>query len=134
MKIKDIKIGDWVAFQNPLTPSKNEEIGNIAEINGYTVRCGGFTVHISDTYPIPLTKEILEKNGYELGSLRLPLVDGKFNAEMLQFARKNFVSLMFDKFERNFNYDFENRRLTIRYVHELQHLLWTLGLDDNLKV
>ena len=126
MDINEIKIGDWFEF--------SEGRGQISLIYGDTVTIGTYQPDIAELKPIPLTKEILEKNGWEVGSLRLPLVDGRTNAEMLQFARKSFVGLLFDRTEKYFSYDFENHRFSIRYVHELQHLLWTLGLDDNLKV
>lgn len=126
MNISEIKIGDWFEF--------SEGQGQISLIYGDTVIIDGYQLDIAELEPIPLTKEILEKNGWEVGSVKHPIIDSRIAAEMSQFARKSFVALMFDKYQRSFNYDFGNRRLSIHHVHELQHLLWTIGLDDNLKV
>ena len=77
--------------------------------------------------PIPLTPEILEKNGFKMredtvvyAKNRLglkPLGDGKGYQVGLGSLRFLFVKVRI-----------------IKYVHELQHILWALGLDAELKV
>lgn len=77
--------------------------------------------------PIPLTPEILEKNGFKMredtvvyAKNRLglkPLGDGKGYQVGLGSLRLLFVNVR-----------------VIKYVHELQHILWALGLDAELKV
>ena len=128
MKNTELKIGDIVDYMG-----STFKVTSIYENNVIGIE-EGLKVYCDDVVPIELTKEILEKNGWELGSVKHPIIDNKIAAEMSQFARKSFVVLMFDKYERSFNHDFENDRLAIRYVHELQHLLWAIGLDDNLKI
>ena len=76
---------------------------------------------------IPLTPEILEKNGFKMredtvvyAKNRLglnPLGDGKGYQVGLGSLRFLFVKVRI-----------------IKYVHELQHILWALGLDANLKI
>ena len=76
---------------------------------------------------IPLTPEILEKNGFKMredtvvyAKNRLglnPLGDGKGYQVGLGSLRFLFVKVRI-----------------IKYVHELQHILWALGLDSNLKI
>lgn len=80
--------------------------------------------------PIPLTPEILEKNGFEMregtvvyakNKLALkPLDEGK-GYQVYQIGlgslRLFYVKVRF-----------------VKYVHELQHILWVLGKDANLKV
>lgn len=77
--------------------------------------------------PIPLTPEILEKNGFKMredtvvyAKNRLglkPLGDGKGYQVGLGSLRFLFVKVRI-----------------IKYVHELQHIIWALGLDANLKI
>lgn len=128
MKNTELKIGDIIDYNG-----SQLKVTSIFEHNVIGIE-EGIKVYSDDVVPIKLTKEILEKNGWELGSVKHPIIDNKIAAEKSQFARKSFVVLMFDKYERCFNYDFENSRLSIRYAHELQHLLWAIGLDDNLKI
>lgn len=77
--------------------------------------------------PIPLTPEILEKNGFNMredtvvyAKNRLglkPLGDGKGYQVGLGSLRFLFVKVRI-----------------IKYVHELQHILWALDLDANLNI
>lgn len=76
---------------------------------------------------IPLTPELLEKNGFNMredtvvyAKNRLglkPLGDGKGYQVGLGSLRFLFVKVRI-----------------IKYVHELQHILWALGKDANLKI
>lgn len=76
---------------------------------------------------IPLTPEILERNGFEMredtvvyakNRLALkPLGDGKGYQVGLGSLRFLFIKVRI-----------------IKYVHELQHILWALDLDANLKI
>lgn len=77
--------------------------------------------------PIPLTPEILEKNGFEMregtvvyarNSLALkPLDEGKGYQVALGSLRLFYIKVRI-----------------VKYVHELQHILWVLGEDANLKI
>jgi hypothetical protein len=70
MKVSEIMIGDFVSITEP--DDFHGYVGKVVNINGET---GYVTVHISDMHthdvlcddlqPIPLTKEILLKNGFE---------------------------------------------------------------------
>lgn len=77
--------------------------------------------------PIPLTPEILEKNGFEIregtvayakNRLALkPLDEGKGYQVGLGSLRLFYIEVS-----------------VINYVHELQHILWVLDEDANLKI
>lgn len=94
------------------------------EVNHCNISWGIWCKYIS---PIPLTPEILEKNGfymqedtvvYAKNRLGLkPLGDGKGYQVGLGSLRFLFVKVRI-----------------IKYVHELQHILWALDLDANLKI
>lgn len=67
--------------------------------------------------PIPLTPEILEKNGWKS-------INGKY---ALKIKNANYVVLEFTE-DGIYTYINENTMLfTIKYIHELQHLLFGLG-------
>ena len=74
--------------------------------------------------PIPLSPEILEKNGWKS-------INGKY---ALKIKNANYVVLEFTE-DGIYTYINENTMLfTIKYIHELQHLLYALHIDSNLKI
>lgn len=79
--------------------------------------------------PIPLTPEILEKNGWEIVSCR----DGEeiyTRGGTCRFTRLiNINSFYLDGARYN-----TTGQWLIKYVHELQHHLWVLGINDNMEV
>ncbi len=85
-------------------------------------------VFINEIVPIPLTAEILEKNGYEqgVGIDECSCSYSKDDLYLEYFWDED--KIYFQDFYRSVNYK------ELQYVHELQHILWALGMDDNLKI
>lgn len=74
--------------------------------------------------PIPLTPEILEKNGWES-------INGKY---ALKIKNANYVVLEFTE-DGIYAYINEKTMLfTIKYIHELQHLLFGFGINHEMDV
>lgn len=85
---------------------------------------GNLYDYIGELYPIPLTPDILEKNGWKS-------INGKY---ALKIKNANYVVLEFTE-DGIYTYINENTMLfTIKYIHELQHLLYALHIDSNLKI
>ena len=79
----------------------------------------------SDIEGIPLTPEILEKNGWNSDVLIPALYTNKthqLEVECHSYSKWRYVT---------FNGMAVNR---VKYVHELQHILWVLGMDSNIKI
>lgn len=105
----------------------------LSNLKGKTVHDDGFLFGDSgawakDIVPIPLTPSILEKNGwkndcydcYKLPTKRAYLYiikDTKVNDEFLVCVSLEMHNLA-----------------SVTYVHELQHLLYALHIDSNLKI
>lgn len=131
IKISDLSVGDWVLYESTVrtVPMKVLEIGEKYTmcdgqiyITGET-EAGRMFCEITDIHPIPLTPEILEKNGFvkeedEDGNKRYSLIEGgtKFS---LGYARSVF--------QWTFPID-------VRFVHKLQHLLRFCGLKKEIEV
>lgn len=85
--------------------------------------------NITELEPIPLTMEILEKNGFTVGNYNEwanPICD------FIHFSIYNYKKKEWGVYARGTT---EKVCLTtIKYVHEFQHLLWALGLNDKIKV
>lgn len=131
IKAEDLRIGDLVNFHN--SPCI------ITGIDDISCTVGLLNTNNSEDFrrvddinidPIPLTTEILEKNGFEMregtvvyakNRLALkPLDEGKG----YQVYQIGLGSLRLFYVEVRF----------VKYAHELQHILWALGKDANLKV
>ena len=61
MEAKDLMIGDWVDYNGTY-----QRVEEITDIDNQVYLTEYEVVDCPDIYPIPITKDILEKNGFEL--------------------------------------------------------------------
>ena len=129
MKVSDIMIGDFV--YNP-----QQELCKICEIQGigipyvttdnYAHDDGTFYQYaVSEIEPIPLTAEILEKNGFK-----------RCNQE---FALKTWTNdtvdfILVEVMEEEHTWRVENTLASLCHVHEFQHMLRLCGIDKEVIV
>ena len=92
------------------------------DIDGIDVACKD-----SDLKPIPLTPEILEKNGWKKQKRGNGYVG-------FSFKRNKFPTIHFQGIELLYVNVPSISSIFLRYVHDLQHLLFGLGLDSNIKL
>lgn len=116
MKATDLMIGDWVQDTGPvlIDAISNEDICTYRNEYGYV------TANPSNLKPIPLTAEILEKNGFVYNDI--PFVDG-----WEQYGLTLYKGC--DGFRINCG---RNIYLILDYVHELQHTLRLCGIDKEI--
>lgn len=92
-------------------------------------------VWCNDIEGIPLTPEILKKNGWnKKHSPHCELYfkgEGAFYIELERSNYENEKEEGFDFVVGDSTYRFGNQ---LKYVHELQHILWALGLNAELKI
>lgn len=149
MKVEELTVGDLVYIGEP-----NDFHGYIAKvviINGET---GYITVHIpnmhlhdvfiEDLQPIPLTEEILHKNGFKNDVLaqKSIIAEGASNFSVILFSEDNRITINnIDEYLNSFNkwsvhIDTEDMRTMstaeITYVHELQHLLKLCKIEKEI--
>lgn len=123
--MKEYIDGDLVKY----TSLYKEPIAEICEVRetSYLIRFmnGNFAkVTSKEIKPIPITTGILEKNGWKS-------INGKYTLKI-----KNANYLVLD-FTEDCIYTYINERtmlFVIKYVHELQHLLFGLGLNPEMEV
>ena len=130
MKVKELKIGDWVLAGG--SPIKIDElVEGIDALTLYDDETNEIENYsYDDLSPIPLTSEILEKNGWKEDD-EIWGIDSTFGHLHIEFFSNGkeieaMVSVTDDR-------DVCCLR-QIKYIHELQHLLWALGMDDDLKI
>ena len=102
-------IGDIVMYDNKIMVIKEPRDGIHFDLSCPEEKLVYCCVGVEDIKPMPLTSEILEKNGWKW--------DGQdFVGACLLYPEGNYF--VFDAF-----------RTKIKYVHQLQHLLFGLGID-----
>lgn len=127
MKCSELQIGDYVRFK------RTKEIVWVFEIDGDRNvinnepdgYCSEKNIAVDDVEPIPLTVEILERNGFELrGDFFYHRIDEK--PHHYDFKLKNGGVFSSEGCTLKCGIYF----LTIKYIHELQHALRLCGLND----
>lgn len=120
MKATELKIGDWVSYKGK--PTKICSLDMYAGCGVYEVADGATDDRLD---PLPLTAEILEKNGW--------IYNDKYDLYFRQGASHTFLK----EKESGFLLYTQNLQFpvaTYKSVHQLQHLLWALEIDDDLKI
>lgn len=118
MKAEELMIGDWIILGNT-HPMRVTKLSQYGEYNDYT--------------PIPITKEILQKNGFDCSDkeiARLDFIDGDYNGHFSLRA-------MYEKgtgAQRGWGFYAFNVLVVLDYVHELQHAMRLCGIKQEIKL
>ena len=145
MQANELMTGDWVLIKR--TPSC-EYPYKICSINNYSILGedyadwieveAGEEINLEDIKPIPLTAEILEKNGWKKEFDKKPymtfyhLEDEKYwlmwciSEHTLDIQRQNKTLL------DQYNLCAERVVIACNYVHQLQHALRLCGIDKEI--
>ena len=127
MKANELMLGDWVVYRG------DAEYTNPVRIEGMDIRTNALItedredVGFDGIEPIPLTAEILEKNGWYIPE------DGLwYRHDMIPFLialRTSGAYLYADE-----EHDKREFFCSIHSVHELQHVLHLCGIDYEIKL
>lgn len=129
---EDLMVGDWVLLFDE-TPVRVDCVGNIEVY--LTEPRGQHELDWHVTYehikPIPLTPEILEKNGFVLSE--------KSSSKPYQIRENSvYISVIVYKGRLNARYHERSNKpmnamqIDCNYVHELQHALRLCGIDKEI--
>lgn len=137
MNDKELMIGDWVYVSENFTQKYHkvryidaDGVVGCLFVNEYGIECKSAPI-MDCVQPIPLTKEILEKNGFvyeedydafidEKAYIRINIPTETDGAEVsISYSGSGYGELSFFP---TYNEQF--------YVHELQHALRLCGLND----
>lgn len=134
LKISDLSVGDWVQDGNGII-AKVRGIENWSDgyiLNVQTVSGSICTLSVTGALPIPITAEILEKNGFvDKGSCL-------FRYEREWRGDKSAVNICsFDEELWFADFEFRDGRtcmsnIPIFYVNQLQHVLRLMGVDKEI--
>lgn len=140
MEAKELMIGDWAQSPDLKRPAQySGRFLDFQPLDGEKYRRleflyedGNCGMHIPEkrVNPITLTEEILEKNGFtDVGDY--------FYQNEKQCCGVDLSTFMFYIYENDYDNDNCHDVAQVFYVHQLQHALRLVGLDnvaDNLKV
>lgn len=133
---KDLRLGDLVQITVDLPEYKQGDTFVVIDIS--EIYIGLRSPSESDCRPdmytirdhiegIHLTPEILEKNGFEMREGTVVYMKNRLALKPLEDEKGYQVGL-------GSLHTFYVKVKIVKYVHELQHILWALGEDANLKI
>ena len=136
MKATDLMIGDWVKIKGHLDCDKVREIARDENMQWYiSFSCSASLFRAYEFEPIPLTPEILEKNGFCF--VKSSDRDTVWNGWWIYKGLELGVCCL----DREDNWpcciNITDSNVPCEYVHQVQHALRLCGLDelaDNFKI
>ena len=137
MKANELMIGDWVVYDGDVEYTNPIKVEGIDIATGALVTSDREDVGIDNIQPIPLTAEILERNGFEIqdqGGGRRDVwigfgVDCEGDIEV-EFQYNIPTHLKIDGVFKGEYYTSTN----IKYVHLLQHALRLCGIEKEIEL
>lgn len=130
MKASDLMIGDWVnvtAAENIVRPDILSSLPKKGKVVGIDCDCiyvdfVEYPFMLGDIEPIPITSEILEKNGFVYNAI--PFMDGWEQFGLILYRGGDGYRIDCGI----------NESLIIDFVHELQHALKLCGIDKEIRL
>jgi hypothetical protein len=125
IKAEDLRVGDLVRYgKDIITILAVHANGGVCFADAEKDQMYAENVLLES---IPLTPEILEKNGFEIREGTVAYAKNRLALKPLDEGKGYQVGLGSLRF-------FYIEVRIVNYVHELQHILWALGEDANLKI
>lgn len=136
--ISDLSVGDWVEYEGlhyPITFVGYGEGGDGSLVNLIRPDLSCFICKIFDIHPIPITAEMLEKNGFARGQR------GSFYHYLrLDKNRTLYIHASTNGWRVEITYDAAGILRTthlmpdMNSVHQLQHVLRLAGVDKEINL
>ena len=133
MNITDLMLGDYVQIENEKGNLITDYICDIGyvpqwnELGVKTCKCGNEWLRESEIMPIPLTPEILEKNGFILKEKETSM----YGVNIAPYYTRDDVPFEVFCDGKPFAIWFKDP-VNIRYAHELQHALKLCGINKKI--
>ena len=151
MKANELMIGDWVFYTTPKTPTPvkigkiyvNKE-ASMSEVNFYG-NLGNDCISEICFEPIPLTADLLKKNGFDQNGLSedlVPVEERDYSDDTYVWSEPfteyfNVMVSVYIEEGREFveiDYLYGHMDIKCKYVHELQHALRLCGIEKEIEL
>lgn len=134
MTCKDLMLGDLVQGFLPDTPSKVVGIPNEYRLAVITPGGAYMELSIDDFLPIPITPEILKKNGFNFLYSSVPGGTPQ-EQRMRKVDTYKWRGLAVNYYHETNDFQMVNfRGVRLDYVHQLQHALKLCGIEKEIKL
>ena len=137
LNISDLSVGDWVINHRGY-PTKVQVItsdGNLlcGELDAKSEHCTHLWVQ--DIKPIPITAEVLEKNGFELFSRDIKYITYCINESQISvsYVKDTKEWMVFLGASGSVKKKFVEVSC-VKYIHELQHALRLCGIEKEIEL
>lgn len=141
MKTNELMIGDWFRFRYTIDGREKVKTFRISQIENelgeYYVWGNGFgrMCFPERLEPIPLTPEILEKNGFKMAKWKedepVGLLGEWWDNRGQVLVKRFDFTLLGEVYSVKAN---NSRISNIRYVHDLQHALRICGIEKEIVI
>lgn len=129
LKISNLSVGDWVYYSKENTPYSIRSIYRTGVQDCVILNDDkypdGVIAFVDRLTPIPITAEILEKNGFESSSSYWSIY--KDNGDYIEIWENG------DKWYLSVN-SVEYTLCDLHWVHQIQHLMRVWGLDKEINL
>jgi len=120
---KDLMIGDWYAFRGHPYKCTASDIEALAECEEKGVP--------TDISEIPITAEILEKNGFDISDQEVKQYHFEEDGQRYHFSLRQMYNQKDGK-PNGYSFFAFSVLTIIDYVHELQHCLKLVGINKEI--
>ena len=128
LKISDLSVGDWVYYDKGNTPYSIRSIYRTGiqdcVVLNDSVFPEGVICFVDRLKPIPITAEILEKNGFECI---------EEDADIALYGTPS-CSIFHTKGTLRYRFDTPQASVVCWFVHELQHALRLAGVEEEINL
>lgn len=132
MKANELMLGDWVQGHLQNTPSKVVGIPNEYRLAVITPGGAYMELSIDDFLPIPLTPEILKKNGFDFLYSSVPGGTPQ-EQRMRKVDTYKWQGIAVNYYHETNDFQMVNfRGVRFDYVHQLQHALRLCGIEKEI--
>lgn len=130
MKANKLMIGDYVIRKNvPKEILIVDTIDSIRDIVYLDLDGLGITEKLENIKPIPLTAEILEKNGFIKQAYDGWLISVDNGRGQIEYRKDYFNGLLRIDYNKK---PFSKLMIKVKYVHELQHALRLCNINKEI--
>ena len=125
LKISDLSVGDWVRWE-VYDKTYDMQVSGVTDGRIYGLHDGiEYSMLLTQICPIPITAEVLEKNGFESSSSYWSIY--KDNGDYIEIWENG------DKWYLSVN-SVEYTLCDLHWVHQIQHLMRVWGLDKEINL
>ncbi len=134
MKANELQIGDWVAYDGDVEYTNPIRIEGMDIATGMCITSDRDDVGFDGVWPIPLTADILEKNGFShimYSDAYYSIMIGDTYVELRKYEN---MAVWFNCKENNDGVYADYILPMPEFVHELQHALRLCGIDKEIEL